>query len=372
MNETRNNEPVGILFVNTSAEKIGGGQVSLLELLRVLDRRRFAPFGVVSADGVMRDSLEALDVPTEIVELPPVGIPGPSVFRVARSIADRAVDLGVRLIHSNDTRAHVYSGLAARRAGVPSVFHYRVSYSDGIHDRTLPRLCTKIVAVSRATAERFPGFRRKLEVIENGVDTERFRPVPGSGGLPPQLSGKQPLIGTIGRLERAKGLHTFIESVAALAKEYPEIGAIVVGRGDAAEKKTLFELCGRLEVTENVIFRDETEDVAALLSGLDVYALLSDNEGLNRSIMEAMACETAVVATRVGGNPEIIEDPAVGRLVPFDDPGAAAAAIGEYLADDALRRQTGKLARERIVRGLSLARHKRRMEELFGTLVGAD
>jgi hypothetical protein len=175
--------PVSVLFVSATADKVGGGQVSLLELLGVLDRERYAPIAVVSSDGEMAGALSALGVQTTIVEMPKLG-PWSlakaigSMLRIARLA--RTEDIG--LIHSNDPRAHVYAGPAAWWAGVPSVFHYRVSYSDGLYDRLVPRLCSKLVAVSSSVADRFPGFAGKVEVIENGVDMERFHAGAEGGG----------------------------------------------------------------------------------------------------------------------------------------------------------------------------------------------
>lgn len=361
--------PVSVLFVSATADKSGGGQVSLLKLLGVLDRERYAPTAVVSSAGEMAGALTALGVQTTIVEMPKlrpwsaaeaIG----SMLRIARLARTEGVDL----IHSNDPRAHLYAGPAAWWAGVPSVFHYRVSYSDGLYDRLVPRLCSKLVAVSRSVADRFPGFVGKVEVIENGVDMERFRAGAEGGGLPARLRGYKPLVGTIGRLERAKGIRTFIECVAVLKQDHPEIGAVIVGKEGNGEKKELVDLCARLDVADNIVFQDTSEDIASLLAALDVYVLLSDNEGLNRTIIEAMSCATPVVATEVGGNPEIIDGPAVGRLVPYDDPAAAAAAIGELVGNPELRSEMGKRARDRIAQRFSLARHKERMETLFTSL----
>lgn len=361
--------PVSVLFVSATADQVGGGQVSLLELLGVLDRERYAPIAVVSSAGEMANALTALGVRTTIVKMPKlrpwsVARAIDSMMRIARLARTEGIDV----IHSNDPRAHLYAGPAAWWAGVPSVFHYRVSYSDGLYDRLVPRLCSKLVAVSRSVADRFPGFAGKVEVIENGVDMERFRAGAEGAGLPVRLRDYKPLVGTVGRLERAKGIHTFVECVAILKQDHPEIGAVIVGRDGNGERAKLVDLCARLDVADNIVFQDTCDDIASLLAALDVYVLLSDNEGLNRTIIEAMSCETPVVATEVGGNPEIIDGPAVGRLVPFDDPPAAAAAIGELVGSPELRSETGTQARERIAARFSLARHKERMEALFASM----
>ncbi len=361
--------PVSVLFVSATADKVGGGQVSLLELLGVLDRERYVPLAVVSSVGEMASALTALGVGTTIVEMPKLRSWGVakaiiSMLRIARLAQTEGVDL----IHSNDPRAHLYAGPAAWWAGVPAVFHYRVSYADGLYDRLIPGLCSKLVAVSRSVADRFPSFAGKVEVIENGVDLERFRDGAEGGGLPDRLRGSKPLVGTIGRLEKAKGIHTFIECVAVLKQDHPEIGAVIVGKDGNGEGKELVDLCARLDVADNIVFQETSDDIASLLAALDVYVLLSDNEGLNRTIIEAMSCATPVVATEVGGNPEVIDGPAVGRLVPYDDPAAAAAAIGELVGNPELCSQMGKQARRRIAAHFSLGRHKERMETLFASL----
>jgi glycosyltransferase involved in cell wall biosynthesis len=369
--------PVSVLFVSSTANQVGGGQVSLLELLGVLDRGRYAPIAVVSSAGEMATALTDLGVPTRLVEMPKlrpwsVAKAIGSMLRIARLARTE----GIELIHSNDPRAHLYAGPAAWWAGIPSVFHYRVSYSDGLYDRLVPRLCSKLVAVSHSVADRFPGFAGKVEVIENGVDIERFHAGAEGGRWAPRRGGCKPLLGTIGRLEKAKGIHTFIECVALLKQDHPEIVAVIVGKdergnGEGEEDwkgKELIDLCARLQVADNVVFQDTSDDIPSLLAALDVYVLLSDNEGLNRTIIEAMSCATPVVATEVGGNPEIIDGPAVGRLVPYDDPAAAAAAIGELVGNPELRSEMGKRARCRIAARFSLARHKERMEALFTSL----
>jgi glycosyltransferase involved in cell wall biosynthesis len=358
-----------VLFVNTSPDVMGGGQVSLLELIRAIDRKQFRPYAVVGADGPMRQRLDDLGVGTFVVDLSPLRGPhvcGPlgAIHSLSRVIAGNAI----RLVHTNDTRAHIYAGIAARRNRIPAVFHFRVAYSDGIYDRMLGRLGTRIVAVSTATAARFPGLADKVEVIPNAVDPERFRPGAPGPGLPDRLRGRTPLVGTIGRLEKAKGGHCFLETVARLKRDYPRLGAVIVGRG-ALEPELTGE-ARRLGLDDDVVFEHESPDVPSLLAALDVYVLLSDNEGLNRSILEAMACGTPVVATRVGGNTDVISAPRFGRLVPWNDAGAATSAVGEFLADAGLRSEVAEAGRERVVAGFSLGMQTRRIEKLFATLIG--
>ncbi len=363
--------PISVLFVSATSNKVGGGQISLLELLGALDRERFAPRAAVGGTGELADAFAALNVPVTLIDMP--SLRPRNIVRYVRSIqrlARLARSERVDVIHSNDPRAHLYTGPAAWWARVPAVFHYRVSYSDGVYDRFVPMMCSKLVAVSRSVANRFRGASGKVEVIENGVDMNCFHAGAQGDGLPADVRSHAPLIGTIGRLERAKGIHDFIEAISILKKSHPGIGAVIVGRDTNGEGKQLVELCARLEVTDNVVFVDASDDIASLLAALDVYVLLSDNEGLNRSIIEAMSCETAVVATAVGGNSEVIADNDVGRLVPYEDPAAAAAAIDELVGNPELRSAMGREARNRIAARFSLARHKERMEALFASLAG--
>ncbi len=360
-----------ILFIMNSANVAGGGQVSLLELLRLLDRKAFEPTAVVSGPGDMQQRLLARNVPTTVIPLP--SLKTLNVFSIVKSILDikrLVVRENFKLVHSNDSRAHFYAGIAAWLAKVPSVFHFRVSDSDGWYDRVLPRLATRIVAVSESAARRFPGFHNKLAIVYNGVDTSRFAPGATPSPDVPLPKLHSPLIGTIGRVGKQKGIDVLLKTLSILIKDFPTLGAVIVGKDETGEDLVMKKLCTSLGLDNHVAFVEYFSNIPAFMASIDLFVLLSDNEGFSRSLLEAMACGKPVVATNVGGNPEIVDD-SVGKLVAFNNPEETAAAIKGLLMNPALRKHLGATARKRIENRFGLLANAKAMSTLFLELTGA-
>lgn len=177
----------------------------------------------------------------------------------------------------------------------------------------------------------------KTLVIGNGVDLMRFYPLDKAEqrrklGLP---AGAKVLV-TVGGLVERKGFHRVIELLPALKKEFCDLRYLVVGgpspEGDWTEH--LRKLAANLGVTDLVHFAGavEQDELREYLSAGDVFVLASSNEGWANVLLEAMACGLPVVATRVGGNEEVVCSPALGIVVPFGEPAALLAALNDALA----------------------------------------
>jgi glycosyltransferase involved in cell wall biosynthesis len=187
----------------------------------------------------------------------------------------------------------------------------------------------------------------KLRVIRNGVDAELFRPPPERDVLRRRLgfAADDLLVGTTGRLEEVKNQQLLIEAAARLVPKYPRLRIVLVG--DGGRRAALEELRGRLGLERRVVFAGACDDVPAWLGVLDVFALPSHAEGTSVALLEAMAVGLPVVATRVGGSPDLVEDGACGRLTPPGDADALARALDGLLASPQLRREYGGAARAR-------------------------
>lgn len=199
-------------------------------------------------------------------------------------------------------------------------------------------------------AEGFPADR--LEVAYNGIDL----------GTPPTdeereaarralgLAVDRFVVGTVARLDPVKDLGTLIEAFETVAHETPGTTLLIVGEGP--ERTRLEEIVRTRNLSASVLFSGHRADVRELLPGLDVYANSSLTEGVSLTIVEAMAASLPVVATRVGGNPEVVEEGRTGALVPPRDPEALALAIGSLRADGERCRAWGaagrRLAEERF------------------------
>src|SRR5262249_59391970 len=134
--------PASILVVSNHGAVVGGGELSLLDLLRGLDRDRFAPVLAVPEDGDVAMRARELDLPVHVVPLPPLRRPGPGAIRSAWALARLSRDADAALIHANGTRAMAYAAAARRLAAPPTLSHVRIAERDGLADRALRAAAT--------------------------------------------------------------------------------------------------------------------------------------------------------------------------------------------------------------------------------------
>ena len=195
---------------------------------------------------------------------------------------------------------------------------------------------------------------RKVCHIYNGVDHERFSPRQGERPLPLHLPpGFLPdgcrVVGTVGRLAAVKDQQTLIRALGHIFRESPmqrhTLRCILVGEGP--ERPALERCIAEQGLGDTVWLAGDREDIPELLACLDVFVLPSLGEGISNTVLEAMATGLPVIATRVGGNPELVDHGVSGLLVPAGDAAALAQAMGELLDDPARCEQMGRMALQR-------------------------
>ncbi len=263
---------------------------------------------------------------------------------------------------------------AARIARVPVVVHGEhgrdITDPNGENPRrkrlrrALSPLVDRFVAVSRDLQRwlvddvRLPAG--KVITIHNGVDLARF----GRLGRPEarmllELPAKSFVVGTVGRLDPVKDQAGLVRAFAALRPSRRDVMLVIVGDGPC--RGDLANLITALGVQDRVLLLGERRDIPIVLAAIDLFVLPSIAEGTSNTILEAMASGLPVAATRVGGNPELVEDGVTGTLVPHRDPVALAAAIQMYLDDAHLHALHAKASRERAVERFDL----RQMAEAY-------
>jgi sugar transferase (PEP-CTERM/EpsH1 system associated) len=210
---------------------------------------------------------------------------------------------------------------------------------------------------------------RKVVTIQNGVDLTRFghrrrRESRETLALPADAL----VVGTVGRLDPVKAQAALIRAFAALRPAHPDAWLVLAGDGPCRDE--LMDAVKRLGVLGRTRLLGDRSDVPLILSALDLFILPSIAEGLSNTVLEAMASGLPVVATRVGGNPELIEDGTNGRLIPRQDDDALVAAMAAYLDDPHLRALHGKASRQRAVDHFSLDRMTDAYVRLYGRLLG--
>jgi glycosyltransferase involved in cell wall biosynthesis len=227
----------------------------------------------------------------------------------------------------------------------------------------------RFVGVSEETVEdvvryeRIP--RRKVVMIPNGVDGAPFRCSIDAGAKRRELGlpAEGPLLGVGARLVPEKGLEDLIEAVRLLRTGFPTLRLLIAGSGPLED--SLQELAQQRGVADAVHLLGVRHDMPELLRLFDVYVLSSLREGLPMGLLEAMAAECPVVATRVGGIPSVIEDGVNGLLAPPRDPEALAAAIETLLVDKALRSSFSERSRALFDREYGVEQMVRRYESLY-------
>ncbi len=194
------------------------------------------------------------------------------------------------------------------------------------------------------------GIRKeKINVLPNGTDLTRFVPL-GNGKKKLRreisLAQSENIIGTVGRLDKIKNIPTLLKAIKILIDRGRSIHLVVVG--DGPELSNLLYVVKRLGISSYVHFLGKRNDVPVILSGLDIYVQSSWYEGFSNAILEAMAAHLPVVASNVGGNPELVKDNESGMLFEPNDPEELALKVDLLIENPILRKNLGLKAR-RIV-----------------------
>jgi glycosyltransferase involved in cell wall biosynthesis len=240
-------------------------------------------------------------------------------------------------------------------------------------DRELiARWASAMVVVSREARRRMIEVERiapeRLVFLPNGI---RALPAGDGGAVRAELGidPGDPVIGTVCILRTEKALDVLVRATALLVKDFPRLRVLIVGEGE--ERARVQALVEQLGLQENVILTGARTDVPSVLAALDVAVLSSDYEGIPLSLLEFMDAGKPIVATKVGGVPEVVEDGVHGLLVPPRDESALADAVGRLLLDTELASRLGAQARERCRTEFSLDRTVERLQELYERLHSA-
>lgn len=375
MSFSLDNAPRPIAFF--SPELVSGGtQRHLLEVLNLIDRSRFTPL-VISAKGTgqLGAAIRAADV--ELVELRL----GPSMMsrdflRCVREATDVLRSRRVAIIQYFEWRAGLIALLAARRAGGCRIVAARRSVpKEHGAQRLLAELVVRVadrVIVNAEMLRPQGATGQRTDVIPSGVDTDRFHATDSLADAKAALDLPidRPVLGTVGRLEPRKGTATLIEALAKL-RAGGRHDATVVIVGDGPLRADLGALAERLGVSPHVRLLGDRADVRSVLAALDVFILPSRTEGMSNALLEAMAMARPVVATAVGGTPEVVADGQSGLLVPADDAAAMARSVERLLDEPAFAAEVGAAARQTVEERYGARSMVRRLEAVYAAVANS-
>jgi L-malate glycosyltransferase len=348
-----------VLFIESL--ELGGSERQCLEMARLLSRHGYAvTVGCLRASGPLRSAVEESGLP--LVEFPVKSLLRPRALIQMARLAAYLRKNKVQVVHTNDLYSNLFAVPAAHLARVPVIVSSQRDLSHWwwytpakrkllrIIQRSATWILVNSEAIRRDLVIRDGINSRKIRVVHNGVDAEKFSPRPSRRRwLLPQIAAKDRLVITVANMHIAvKGHGELISAAKTVWERNPDVRFVLVGDGEMrAEFERRVSAAGLKDV---VLFLGNRTDVPALLSCCDLGVLPSRAEGLPNAILEYMASGLPVVATRVGGVPEIIEDEVSGLLVAPGDPEALARAILRVLSDDSLRARLAEAGRERVRR----------------------
>lgn len=365
-------EPLTVLHVD--AERgFSGGEVQVFLLLEGLRERGHRP--VLACPPGSRSAEEARGRGLEVRE---VAMRSDVDLAAVRGLARVLRELRPDLAHLHTGRATWLGGLAAWRAGVPAIATRRMDrpVKRNLRNRWIyGRLVQRVAAISPAVVDVLVAGGvdpERIDLVWSTVDPARLVPARDRGATRAEL-GAAPddvLVLGLGALFRRKGFDVLLEAVAHLAAGDPPLAPPVVIAGDGPERADL-EARARELGPGRVRFLGRREDVADLLAACDVFVLPSRAEGLGVAALEAMASGRPVVASRVGGLGQAVEDGRSGLLVPAEDPAALAGALRRLVLDPALRRSLGRGGTERVRDGFLPERMVRSYESLYRSVLSS-
>ena len=336
----------------------GGAQEHLYSLVTRMDASRFDLSVVVLSSGPSVRKLQRAGMQVLLIDEPDDAI---AVGALAAHLAAIRPDV----IHNHMYRAELVGTRAAialgeighRRPYVVSTVHSSRVRSSEDRDqlRRLTPHMDRLIAVSRSIERKLHDEGRTaapIELIYNGVDLERYDHQEPCCTLPEEY-GMEPgskLVGVVARLEPEKGHPTLLEAWPAVLRAVPDAYLLVIGEGSRHEE--LERQARDLRIAHRVVFTGRRDDVPAVTAALDVAVLPSYREAQGLTILEAMALSRPVVASNVGGIPEMIEDGVTGLLVEPHDADGLARAIVRFLTDhpfaDTIGRQGHDLVHDRF------------------------
>jgi len=320
---------------------VGGLETLLVQLARHVDRARFdLRFIALAGGGSAGKAIETLGFEMTTLR-EPEGLRPRLPFALASLLRQWNADL----LHTHNTKPLLYGVLAARGVRA-AVVHTRHGQRHGAGRRQTAlfnlaaRQADRIVSVSHdssrlALEQGAPAA--KLCVIRNGTDIKRFAFTGGRADGPAV---------TVARLSAEKDIESLLRAAAMVAAEDNAFRLDIAG--DGPRRAPLEALSRELGVSQRVRFLGQVDDVPRLLAAASLFVLPSLTEGIALTLLEAMACGLPTVATRVGGNPEVVADTQSGLLVPPQSPAQLAQAILQLRRNPQRARQMGEAGRRRV------------------------
>jgi glycosyltransferase involved in cell wall biosynthesis len=347
----------------------GGAEMIVSRLAGVLNPSRFRSVVCLYRPGWLKERCERQGIETHVLE-----IGGMFDFGWVRKACRLVRREGISLIHAHEFTGNTYGSLVAKLVGVPLVatVHGKSYYSEQCKRRLAYRAVSR-VATMVAVSEDLKRFITRTV----GMPAKRIRVIYNGQEILPQIRPEEKarlraefgleeidsVVGVVGSLYPVKGHEYLLAAVPQVLNAHPRTKFLIVGRGDL--EASLKEAVKRAGLERQVRFLGFREDISALLSLMDIFVLPSLSEGLSIALLEAMAAGKPVIATNVGGNPELVVDGETGYSVPPSDADALEAKLRLLLADKCRAKKLGENGQKRVQQKFSLQAMADNYQQLY-------
>lgn len=356
--------------------KIGGAERVIANIAEGLDKQNFkVSVWCVARGGEIADELKEKGVDVRILGILNYYNPF-NILKLARLLRKAQPDI----VHTNGYFASVIGRLAAKRAGLSVLInHVHSTYWNYRKrhiaiEKYLSHFTQKIICCSKAVEDfvtHYEGITpAKITVIYNGVEKNQFSTRENTSSAKAHLGidSGEPVVGTVSSLTPHKGHEYLLQAAALISNRFPLVKFLIVGEGSLREN--LERQAKSLNLTSSLIFTGTRKNIPELLSAMDIFVLPScTREGLGISIIEAMAAEKPVVATDIGGIPEVVKNGESGLLVPPRNPEALAKAMLELLHNPRKAKAMGKKGRKIFKEKFTSNRMLSEIEALYVSLI---
>jgi glycosyltransferase involved in cell wall biosynthesis len=368
-----------ILYLN-HVSYIGGAEVALLNVLTYLDRDTYTPIALVP-EGDLMDALCQLNVPC--VHIPILdGLNRYTLPYFIKNLPRLASHLSREnpdLIHANTNFVSEYSGILSFWMKIPAIGHIRDIEQFGRMGRWMIRQNTKVIAISEAVKRYLLGERipeHQIVRVYDGVDLGQYQPhqpIPSCVKEAREDLKNSVIVGLIGQIGERKGHLYLLEAARTLVQAHPNVRFWIVGKEPAHSKERyterLYQYVERNHLEQYVTFWGFRTDIPKILAQLDILVLPSLQEPFGKIVIEAMAMEKPVVASKVGGVPEIVVDGKTGLLIPPGDSDAIRQALESLISDQETRKEMGVEGRKRVEQMFTLEKHVHKIQQLYEAIL---
>lgn len=359
---------------------LGGGQINLLSLAKNLDKERFEIFVCSGEKGPFVNEVRKNNIPHF-----PAKFSKRFSRKTVRDLVSILGDNKIDILHTHGGVAGFYGRWAARKCRLPVIIHtlhgiHYLHYRNFLLKRTyilleryFSRFTDALIFVSDADREKGKKFKlapeEKMYIVKNGIDLssrelrEEMISETAENRRDLGLKSSQPIVGTVARLHRQKGITYLLKATKRIYEVFPEVKILIVGGGPLRSK--LEREAQRLSLEEVVWFMGEREDTAKFLSIFDVFVLSSLWEGLPYVLIEAAALRRPVVATDIDGVREVIKNEQTGILVPPRNPEKLAQAVVRLLQDKEYALKLGQKIDEEVPPRFTLSRMVAQTQSLY-------